>query len=60
MTRTRNPKPGDICIAPIGERLFLIQVGSKTFDRDILSPVMAQQYPIPETLSDEERGQKLN
>lgn len=43
----KKPQPGDICIAPIGHRLFLERVGSKTFDRETPSFEMAQQYLIP-------------
>jgi SOS-response transcriptional repressor LexA len=56
----KRPQPGDICIAPIGQRLFLIQIGSKTFDKEIDSLEMAQQYPIPENLTNPELEQRLN
>jgi SOS-response transcriptional repressor LexA len=56
----KKPLPGDICIAPIGERLFLIQIASKTFDDRTPSPEMAQQYPIPEKLSNPDLGQELH
>ena len=56
----RKPRPGDICIAALGKRLFLIRVVSKTFDKDILSDVMASDYPIPAELSNKEREQLLN
>ncbi len=56
----KKPQPGDICIAPIGQRLFLIQIGSKTFDKEIDSLEMAQQYPIPESLTKPELEQRLN
>jgi SOS-response transcriptional repressor LexA len=56
----KKPLPGDICIAPIGERLFLIQIASKTFDDRTHSPEMAQQYPIPEKLSNPDLGQELH
>ncbi len=56
---SKKPKPGDICIAPIGKRLFLIQVYSKTFDKDTPARVMAQDYPIPEELTNPELGQEL-
>jgi hypothetical protein len=56
----KQPQPGDICIAPIGDRLFLIRIASKTFDKDTPSLVMAQEYPIPENLSNEELDQDLN
>jgi SOS-response transcriptional repressor LexA len=46
----KKPQPGDICIAPIGERLFLVQVKSSSFE-DTPSLVAAQPYPIPENLS---------
>ena len=56
----KKPQPGDICIAPIGQRLFLIQIGSKTFDKEIDSLEMSLQYPIPENLSNPELEQRLN
>ena len=56
----KNPQPGDICISPIGERLFLIQVASKTFDDRTPSLEMAQQYPIPEKLTNSDLGQELH
>lgn len=56
----KKPQPGDICIAPIGNRLFLIQVASKTYDEMTPSLVVAQQYPIPEKLGDPSITQKLN
>ena len=56
----KKPQPGDICIAPIGSRLFLVRVASKTFDKNTPSPMMAQDYPIPDKLTDPELGQELN
>lgn len=56
----RKPRPEDICMAPFGNRLFLIRVLSKTFDRDIRSDVMASDYPIPMALTNEGRSQLLN
>jgi len=58
--QSKKPQPGDICIAPIGQRLFLIQIGSKTFDKEIDSLEMAQQYPIPENLTNPELEQRLH
>ena len=55
----KRPQPGDICIGPIGERLFLIRIASKTFDKDTNSLDMAQDYPIPADLSHEEYEQKF-
>ena len=46
----KKPQPGDICIAPIGDRLFLVQVTSSSFE-DTPSLVAAQYYPIPEKLA---------
>jgi SOS-response transcriptional repressor LexA len=57
---SKRPQPGDICIAPIGERLFLIKISSKTFDRNTVSLEMAQQYPIPADLTHEEYSQQLH
>jgi hypothetical protein len=56
----KNAQPADIFIGPIGQRLFLLRVGSKTFDKDMTTSEMAQDYPIPETLSHPEYEQKLN
>jgi SOS-response transcriptional repressor LexA len=56
----KKPQPGDICIAPIGNRFFLVQIGSKTFDENTPSLVVAQQYPIPEKLSNPAIQQDLN
>jgi SOS-response transcriptional repressor LexA len=28
----KKPQPGDICIGPIGERFFLLQIAAKTMD----------------------------
>ena len=46
----KKPQPGDICIAPMGERLFVVRVASTSFE-DTPSLVAAQQYPIPEKLA---------
>jgi len=46
----KKPQPGDICIAPIGDRLFLVRVTSSSFE-DTPSLVAAQYYPIPEKLA---------
>ena len=46
----KKPQPGDICIAPIGDRFFLVQVTSSSFE-DTPSLVAAQYYPIPEKLA---------
>lgn len=56
----KKPQPGDICIAPIGTRMFLIQVASKTYDELTPSLVVAQQYPIPEKFGNPNITQKLN
>ena len=58
--RGKKPQPGDICIGPIGNRLFLLRVHSKTFDRDTPNPLLAQDYPIPDDLSHPELDQDLN
>jgi hypothetical protein len=46
----KKPQPGDICIAPIGDRLFLIRVASSSFE-DTPALEVAQDYPIPEKLA---------
>jgi len=56
----KKPQPGDICIGPFGERLFLIRVASKTYDKDMPSLLMAQDYPILEALSHPEYEQELH
>lgn len=56
----KKPQPGDICIGPIGERFFLIQIDSKTYDRETHSFETRQGYPIPEELTHPELGQLLN
>jgi SOS-response transcriptional repressor LexA len=56
----KKPQPGDICIAPIGERYFLIRIDSKTYDRETHSFETRQWYPIPEELTKPELGQLLN
>jgi len=56
----KKPQPGDICLVPFGKRWFLIRVQSKTYDKEIQSFVMRQEYPIPENLSNEELEQWLN
>lgn len=57
---SRKAKPGDICIAPLGDRLFLIRIVSKTFNKDFLSDVMASDYPIPEDFTNPETDQLIN
>ena len=53
--QAKIPQPGDTCIAPIGERLFLIYIGGKTFDARTPALVMSQKYQIPEALSPHRR-----
>ena len=56
----KKPQSGDICIGPIGERLFVIKIASKTYDGETHSIETAQWYPIPEDFSNPELGQLLN
>jgi SOS-response transcriptional repressor LexA len=56
----KKPQPGDICIGPIGQKLFLIKIDSKTYDSETFSPQTAQSYPIPEDLAKPELKQMLN
>ena len=56
----KKPQPGDICIGPIGEKLFLIRIDSKTYDGSTFSIDTAQSYPIPEELTKPELDQLLN
>jgi repressor LexA len=57
---SKKPQPGDICIAPIGNRLFLVRIGSLTYDENTPSLVVAQQYPIPDALTNPSLRQNLN
>jgi repressor LexA len=52
-------QPGDICIAPVGDRLFLVLIGARTFDQRIDSWEMRQEYPIPQAQLPEDRMQRL-
>ena len=56
----KKAQPGDICIGPIGQKLFLIKIDSKTYDSETFSPETAQSYPIPEDLAKPELKQMLN
>jgi len=56
----KKPQPGDIYIGPIGQKLFLIKIDSKTYDSETFSPETAQTYPIPEDLAKPELKQRLN
>jgi SOS-response transcriptional repressor LexA len=56
----KKPQPGDICIGPIGKRLFFLQIASKTYDKNTISFETAQAYPIPEKLTNLELDQLLN
>lgn len=56
----KKPQPGDVALVPIGQRLFLALIHSKTFDKDTLSFEMRQEYPIPLNLTDPNLGQYLN
>ncbi len=56
----KKPQPGDICVGPIGQRLFMIRIAAKTMDREIHSFETAIWYPIPNDLIDPELEQRLN
>jgi SOS-response transcriptional repressor LexA len=56
----KKPQPGDICIGPIGKRLFLLHIASKTMDREMRTYETAIWYPIPNNLINPEYGQLLN
>jgi SOS-response transcriptional repressor LexA len=57
---SKKPQPGDICILPIGQRLFLAKIGSKTIDRQVQSLETSIRFPIPTDLIDPEADQLLN
>lgn len=56
----KKPQPGDICLTYIGEKLFLIKIMSETYDERLHSLVIAQQYPIPEKIKNQNVKHKLN
>jgi repressor LexA len=59
----KKPQPGDIAIIPFGlkaRRWFLARMYSVTYDEDTPQLVMANKYPRPEALVDQDLGQKLN
>lgn len=56
----RKAKPNDICIAPLGDRPFLVRIVSKTYDTKFLSDVVASEYPIPEKLTNLQNKKLLN
>ncbi|HEY9078076.1 MAG TPA: hypothetical protein VIO61_16185 [Anaerolineaceae bacterium] len=56
----RKPQAGDICIGPIGDRFFLIQIASKTYDAETTSFETAQNFPIPGAFVNPELNQLLN
>lgn len=58
--RSKKPQPGDICILPIGHRLFLAKIDSKTIDRQVHSLETSIRFPIPADLIDPEVDQLLN
>ena len=53
--QSKAPLPGDTCIVPIGNRLFLARIDSKTYDAEVQSLDMKQDYPIPVHLAPERR-----
>jgi len=55
----KKPKPDDICIGPIGTKFFLLQITGTTFDGDLESFEMEQEYPVPPGII-EDRGQKFH
>jgi len=55
----KKPQPNDICIAPIGSRLFLVRIASSSFE-DTPSLLVAQDYPIPEKLTQNDTDLLLN
>jgi len=59
----KRPQPGDIAILPFGKtsgRLFLCKIYSLTLDGEMDNIEVSNLYPIPETLIDEELGQRLH
>ena len=58
--RSKKPQAGDICIIPIGKRLFLARIAGKTIDKDVHSFETSIRFPIPADLTDPEVEQMLN
>lgn len=56
----KKPQQGDICLAPIGENLFLIKIASKTIDKMIHAYETTIWYPIPGNMTDPEVDQLFN
>ncbi len=50
----KKPQAGDIGLVPFGKRWLLVRITSKTYDKNIHSFVMRQDYPIPESLTNKE------
>jgi len=56
----KKPQPEDICIGPIGNKFFLIELHSKTYDMEMVTFETHESYPIPEELTDPELEQRFN
>jgi hypothetical protein len=56
---SKKPQPGDICIAPMRQKLFLIKVIAKTMDKGLMFPESAIYYPVPADLVDTGLEQRL-
>jgi SOS-response transcriptional repressor LexA len=56
---TKKAQPGDVCILPIGERLFLMKIDSKTIDRQMHSLEASIRFPMPPDLIDPNIDQLL-
>jgi len=58
----KRPQPGDLAILPFGlqsETFFLCKIHKLTMDKDMPNMEVANDYPLPEIMIDEELGQKL-
>ena len=56
----KKPQAGDTCIGPIGHKLFLLELHSKTHDMEMVTFETHESYPIPDNLIDPEREQRFN
>ncbi len=56
----REPVQGDMCIVAFGERLFLLKVASKTLDKRTQALVMAQHFPVPKSLKNDDFEQHFH
>ena len=58
----KRPQPGDIAILPLGrqaKKFFLARIHELTMDKNMPNPEVATDYPLPETMIEDELGRML-